>query len=396
MPTMTAVDYSALVNYTGVDPSKIACQKAGLQTASNLSCGFKEETWSRGESAYVVRMPGKTNRYLAHVEEGLGTLSILSDQAAKAVRTAIHQNELPSDHGCLAGKSFYFGPAQSNVAMAINDLITVGAAPLTYELHLAVESDKWFENERRMQELIDGTRTACDIAGCSWGGGETPILRSIVQPGASLLSGSATGYISCKKRLINPSNIQHGDAIIMFESSGVHANGISMLWDVIAPRLPYGYLTEVPEDGRSFAEVITEPTVIYARLIQAILDAGISIHYAVNITGHGWCKLMRAKQPFIYIISQLPRLQPLFRMIQQYNPISIKKMYRTFNMGGGFAIYVAQKDVDVVLHITENVATRLSLPFRGICAGTIKKSSKRRVVIEPEGVVFEEEDLEIR
>ena len=202
-----------------------------------------------------------------------------------------------------------------------------------------------------------------------------------------MLSGSATGFISSENRLINPVNIKDGDAIILFRSSGPHANGISMLWDVIAPRLPQGYLTVIPKDGRTFGEAILAPTIIYARLIQAILDAGVQIHYAVNITGHGWSKLMRAVQPFTYIIENLPKCQPLFDFIHKHNPIGKKKMYQTFNMGAGFAIYISRKDVPTVLAITGKQA---------IDAGYIEKSNQKRVAIISEGVVFEAEDLTIR
>ena len=68
--------------------------------------------------------------------------------------------------------------------------------------------------------------------------------------------------------------------------------------------LPDGYLTLAPKQTY-FGESVLQPTIIYSRLIEALLGAGVPIHYAVNITGHGWCKLMRAKQPFEYIINKL-------------------------------------------------------------------------------------------
>lgn len=399
MTTATAVDYS--VNYAGFDMFKIACQEAGRPTAENLRRnGFQEETWSRGESAFVMRTPWK-GKYLAHVEEGLGTKNIPADRMAEAIVFAVASRKVFSEMqkvflgesslraGKEAGKSFFKEVAQCNVAMAINDLITVGASPLSYLLHLAVGDADWFKNEQRWNDLIEGTKKACDIAGCVWGGGETPVLRNIVVPGAALLSGSATGFISSEKRLINPANIKDGDAIILFESSGPHANGYTMLWDVVAPRLPDGYLTKIPDDGRTFGEAILAPTVIYFQLIQECMDRGVRIHYAVNITGHGWCKLMRAPKAFVYIINKLPRQQPLFDFIQQWNPIDSKKMYRTFNMGAGFAIYVPQKDVSKVLDVAE-------VFYGATVAGHIEKSSVKEVIIEPMGIKFGPEDLAIR
>lgn len=399
MATTTAVDYSARVNYKGFDSFKVDCQKGGKATESNLRRnGFEEEAWSRGESAYVVRMPGKRARYLATVEEGLGTKNISADRMADQVSRCEQANEMQKKCEIaeliedLTGRSFFREVAQCNVAMSANDIITVGADPLTFMLHLAVESADWFKNDQRWKDVIEGTRRGCDLAGCSWGGGETSVLRKIIVPGASLLSGSMTGFISCHKRLINPANIQDGDVIFLFDSSGPHSNGYTMLWDVVAPRLSEGYLTRIPGDNRTFGEAILAPTKIYAHAIRLLSNAGIRIHYAVNITGHGWAKLMRASQPFAYVIGKLPRQQPVFGFIQEHNPIDTKQMYHTFNMGAGFAIYVHRKDV-------KRVHAELGEGFGGYNiteAGWIEKSSVSEVLIEPLGIKFGPEELAIR
>ena len=388
----SAIGYETFVNYEGFDMFKIACQEGGRATSMNLARnGFKELPWSRGESAYVMETPWE-GKYLAHVEEGLGTKNVPADRMAEAVAEAMVQQRILKIIEKLAGRSFFKEVSQCNVAMVINDLITSGASPLSFLLHLAVANADWFENKQRWQDVIEGTMLACNIAGCSWGGGETPVLRNVIVPLSCLLSGSAVGFIGSTKRLINPVNIQDGDAIIMFGSSGPHANGYTMLWDVITPRLSEGYLTEIPGDGRTFGEAILAPTFIYSQLVQVCLDAGVSIHYAVNITGHGWCKLMCAVQPFRYVIDKLPRQQPLFDLIHEVNPIGLKKMFRTFNMGGGFAIYVSQEDVKAVLTATEILDPAIKV----FVAGHIEKGSEKRVIIEPNGVEFGPEDLVIR
>ena len=107
---------------------------------------------------------------------------------------------------------------------------------------------------------------------------------------------------------------------------------------------------------------------------------------------------MRAKKPFKYIIDRLPRQQPLFDLIAEVNPIGIKKMYRTFNMGAGFAIFVPQSDASLVKVITDNCRDRYQMPFYCIDAGHIETSTERRVVIDSVDVKVEfgPEDLEIR
>ena len=158
------IDYSQIVNYAGFDSFKVECQEAGRQTAHNLdSSGFKELTWSRGESAYIVKTPWK-GKYIATVEEGLGTKDIPADRMAKQIKKSVALLGLAFKMQNLMGRSFFKEVAQCNVAMAVNDLITSGASPLTFMLHLAVSNANWFKNKNRRRELIQGTQHACNLA----------------------------------------------------------------------------------------------------------------------------------------------------------------------------------------------------------------------------------------
>ena len=183
--------------------------------------------------------------------------------------------------------------------MIVNDMVTLGALPLAVAMHLGAGSSDWFHDERRAEDLVNGWRKACELARCAWGGGETPTLGGVVEPHAVVLAGSAIGMVKPKERLIR-ANIQDGDAIVLFESSGIHANGLTLA-RAIAERAPRGYLTPL-RDGRPYGEALLDPTHIYVGVIEDCLTRGIDIHYAVNITGHGWRKLMRAQEPFAYVI----------------------------------------------------------------------------------------------
>lgn len=311
------------VNYGAMDPFKRAAQLAGRETAANierLNGGeFKELEASRGESAYLIEA---AKSFFAHVEEGLGTKNLVAD--------AVYQ---------LTGKSYYDHVAQDTVAMIVNDMITLGALPLSVAMHLAVGDSNWFNDERRSRDLIEGWRHACNLARCAWGCGETPTLKGVVVPEAIVLSGSAMGLVKPKERLITAENIRPGDAIVLVGSSGIHANGLTLARE-IAARLPDGYLTKL-SDGRTYGETLLDPTRIYVGFLEDCLDNGVDIHYAVNITGHGWRKLMRAKQPFTYTIDQLPKQLPIFDFIQKHGLVDDREAYGNLNMGAGFALYVS-------------------------------------------------------
>ncbi len=356
------------VDYDALDPFKRAAQRAAAMTGWHIRrFGFSELMTSRGESAYIIETP---EGYLAHVEEGLGTKSLVADEMYR-----------------LTGKSYYGHVAQCAVAMIVNDMITLGALPVSVAMHLAVGSSDWFADAERAQDLIDGWRKACHLSRCAWGGGETSVLKSVVEPGAAVIAGSAVGFIHPKERRIWP-HLGDGDAIVLIGSSGIHANGLTLARR-IADDLPDGYLTRL-SDGRSYGEALLDPTVIYVPLIEDCLNARIEIRYAANITGHGWRKLMRLPEPFSYVIERLPEPQPVFGLIQEHGPVGDLEAYGNLNMGAGFALFVPTGDIDSVIRI----ATGLGMT--ALHAGHVRKSEQRKVSILPKGLEYDGSTLGVR
>lgn len=358
------------VNYDAMDPFKRMAQLAARETAGNirrLNDGeFREFEASRGESAYLIEA---AKSYFAHVEEGLGTKNLVAD--------AMY---------ALTGKSYYDQIAQDTVAMIVNDLVTLGALPLSVAMHLAVGVSDWFNDEKRSGDLVLGWKNACNLARCTWGGGETPTLKGVVVPEAVVLSGSAIGIIKPKERLII-GKIQHGDVIVIIESSGIHANGLTLARK-IAEKLPHGYQTRL-SDNRSYGETLLDPTHIYVGLVEDCLNRGVDIHYAVNITGHGWRKLMRATQSFTYTIDHLPKQLPIFDFLQKQGPVDDTEAYGNLNMGAGFALYVGEADAEKVLEVARN------LGLGALVAGHIESGDKK-VVIKPKGLEYAGETLAVR
>lgn len=357
------------VSYAELDPFKLAAQKAARGTSGGLTrFGCESYEPSRGESCYLIR---NGDHYLAHVEEGLGTKNLAAD---------IYDE--------LLGTSSYAAIAQCTAAMIVNDMITVGALPVSLAMHLAVGDSVWFKNDRRVRELIRGWAHACKLAGCSWGGGETPTLKGIVVPGTVVLSGSAIGRTRSLK-VIDSSRIKHGDAIVLFGSSGIHANGLTLARE-IAKKLPDGYETLLC-DGRTYGQSLLAPTLSYVQAIESCMNRGIDIHYAVNITGHGWRKLMRAPGELTYVIERLPRRLPVFQAIQEYGPVDDNEAFGNLNMGAGFGIYISRSHVSTV----RELAIEESWPFDVIDAGHIETGA-RSVVIHPKGLTYAADSLQVR
>src|SRR3954468_309266 len=359
------------VRYDQLDAFKRACQKAARTTAGVLKDhGYAEPATTRGESAYLIEA---ADHFLAHVEEGLGTKNLVADAVYAAT-----------------GKCFYREIAIDTVATMVNDLITCGALPISIAMHAAVGDSGWFADEKRTNNLVAGFAEGCKAAGAVWGGGETPTLGGVVEPEAIVLAGSAIGKISPKNlRIVG--DVREGDAIIFLASSGVQTNGLSLCRKV-AVQLPQGYQTPIGfGDPRTYGEALLAPSVIYVAFVRECQRRNLKLNYVSHVTGHGWRKLMRLEEPFVYEITA-PRPPPaFFEFLAEAGPIDPGEMYATFNMGSGFAAYVAPKDVEATL------AAAKATGYDAWLAGRVKKDGARKAVVVPKlGLTFEGDTLQVR
>ncbi len=362
---------SSGVDYAAIDPLKIAAQRAAAETASHLDGhGFSEVRASRGESAYVVDVGPF---YLASIVECLGSKALVAD-AMQA----------------LTGRSWYAGIAQDTIAMAVNDLVTVGATPLVVQAYWGAGGSAWFADAERAKALTDGWHRACDVCKVAWGGGETPALAGIVEAGRIDLAAACTGIVSPKDRLSLGDHLAPGDAIVLLASSGIHANGVSLARE-LAARLPQGWLTPLPNSAVpvTYGEALLEPTVLYAPITEAIAQAGIRPHYAANITGHGWRKLMRHPSPYTYRITTLPDVPTVLSFIQAEAGLDDRSAWSTFNMGAGFALFVAAEDAEPVAAISRKAGVGAWV------AGRVEAGSKQ-LIVAPLGVTYDGADLDLR
>jgi phosphoribosylformylglycinamidine cyclo-ligase len=351
-----------------IDPFKVAAQRAAAATGRHMSAhGFHEVAASRGESAYVVDVGPF---YLATIVECLGSKALVADE--------MHR---------LTGRSYYDSIAQDTIAMAVNDLITVGATPLIVQAYWAAGGSEWFEDGQRAAALVSGWKRACDICGVAWGGGETPALAGIVADGRIDLAASCTGLVSPKQRLSLGDALAAGDAIVLLASSGIHANGLSLARKLVE-RLPQGYLTPVAP-GLGFGDALLAPTTLYSPVTEALFASGITPHYCANITGHGWRKLLRHPARHTYRLRQVPPVPPVLSFIQQHARQDDKDAYSTFNMGAGFALFVAADDAE------RCVAVSRAQGIDAWIAGQVEAGDKK-LVIEPLGVEFGDGALQLR
>jgi phosphoribosylformylglycinamidine cyclo-ligase len=305
----------------------------------------------------------------AFVVEGLGTKSIIARQVLER-------------HGI----NRFADVAYDTVAAIVNDLCCVGALPLVVNAYFATGSSEWYAEAERSAALLEGWRHACTDAGCAWGGGESPSLPGLLDERDIELAGAAVGVLPAGRAPILGEQLAPGDEIVLVASSGLHANGASLA-RLIAGRLPEGYATEL-SDGTSFGEALLAPSLMYAPLIAAAMEAQLPLSYLSHITGHGLLKLMRPARELSYRIERLPPVPAVLEFLVEQAGLEPHAAYSTFNMGAGFALYCAPGMGERLVELAGG------LGLRAMLAGHVEEGP-RQVILEPAGVRFAGGELEL-
>ena len=235
------------------------------------------------------------------------------------------------------------------VAMCVNDIICCGAKPLFFLDYIAIGKN----DAEKVASIVSGVAEGCVQSGCALIGGETAEHPGVMAPDDYDIAGFAVGVID-KPKIIDPSRVRNGDALIGLTSSGVHSNGFSLVrkvfdiehTDLNAPVETLG--------GKSLGETLLAPTKLYVKPLLALLDGGIDLHGASHITGGGFYENVPRMLPdgleAFFFAAQLPRL-PVFELIQTYGNVSEHDMFNTFNMGLGMVLAVPEEQADRAMDI---------------------------------------------
>jgi len=230
------------------------------------------------------------------------------------------------------------------VAMNVNDLICVGAKPLSLVDYIAVE-----KTDAAMLDAIGaGLCQGAEMAQISITGGEIAQLRDVIN-GFDLV-GMALGRVDLDK-IIDGKDIAPGDVVIGVKSDGLHSNGYSLARRALFERGGFGIDQKFEELETTLGEELLRPTSIYVREAMEILEKIRGVKGLFNITGDGLLNLARAAAPVGYEIDQPIEPQPIFGLIQQYGGVSDTEMFEVFNMGTGFCYVVDPGDVDATIAI---------------------------------------------
>jgi phosphoribosylformylglycinamidine cyclo-ligase len=249
------------------------------------------------------------------------------------------------------------------IAMNVNDVYCVGATPIAFVDYLAMEKP----DERIASEVGKGLEEGAEIADIYIVGGETAILPEVVND--LDLSGTCVGYVR-KDKVIRGELIEVGDLVLGMKSSGIHSNGLTLARKVIegaglSYNAPFEYKPE-----RSIGEELLTPTRIYTEVLELLKRC--EMHGLAHITGSGFLKLRRITDLGFDIYDPLEP-NPIFKFVQEFGNITDEEMYKTFNMGMGFAVVIPKSEEHEATRITGGkIVGEVVEKEKGIKVGNVK------------------------
>jgi len=234
------------------------------------------------------------------------------------------------------------------VAMNVNDVLCVGARPISMVDYIAVQSlSPDFLREIGIG-LKEGARQACVTIPAGEIAQVPEMIRGVKEGAGFDLVGTCIGVVHPDK--INTGrDVRPGDIVIGLRSSGVHSNGLTLARRSLLKLGGMNLIDSVPALGRTLGDELLEPTRIYVKQIMHLMDEGIEIKAMAHITSDGFMNLARVEAPVGFALDGIPEPPPIFALIQEKGGVPIGEMYTVFNMGIGFCLVVSPLDVERVL-----------------------------------------------
>ena len=248
------------------------------------------------------------------------------------------------------------------VAMNVNDILCTGAKPLFFLDYIAVGKI----NLKIMQNVMKGIVNGCRQAGCALIGGETAEMPDMYKGEDYDLAGFTVGVVE-GHGIIDGAGIKSGDMLLGLPSSGLHSNGYSLARKALSVK-----------EQKEYAQILLKPTCIYVKPVLALLEK-FQIKGMAHMTGGAWYEKLTKVLPqgLCFAVHKgswpIPRI---FELIRDKGHIQEHEMYRTFNMGIGFALVVAPGDV------TRVQAFLRKQKLESFVIGKVIRDSKHKVILK--------------
>jgi len=230
----------------------------------------------------------------------------------------------------------------------VNDIAVQGAMPLFFLDYFAVGR----LNAEVCGSVVSGIARGCKRNGCALIGGETAEMPGMYAPGEYDLAGFIVGAVE-RKRMLTGAEIEAGDLLLGLPSQGLHTNGYSLARKLLFEIAGHTLDTRLRELSGTLADELLKIHRSYLAPIQALHKAKY-LKGAAHITGGG----LTDNVPRILprgLAAQIDRTpwpdQPIFELLRRIGDIPEEDYRRTFNLGVGIVLVVAEKKIGFVSQI---------------------------------------------
>ncbi len=225
------------------------------------------------------------------------------------------------------------------VAMNTNDVLVYGARPLFFLDYIAMGKVR----PKLLSDLLRGIVRGCKLSGCALVGGETAEMPDVYGHDEYDVAGFCVG-VAERRQLVNGSRVRAGDVIVGLASSGVHANGFSLVRKVFTA-----------SELKRWSRELLVPTRIYVKPVLAALQR-VAVSGMAHVTGGGLTRRLSsltARRPHLKTVWGPGRwpVPKIFQRIQQAGRIPPEEMYATFNMGVGMALTCRPVETQQLIHL---------------------------------------------
>jgi phosphoribosylformylglycinamidine cyclo-ligase len=275
-----------------------------------------------GSFGGLFRAPTGDKPLLVASADGVGT----------KIKVAIEANRHDTIGHCL-------------VNHCVNDILAQGAVPLFFLDYVAFG----VLDPAVAEAVVSGIATGCRENGCALIGGETAEMPGLYTPPDYDLAGFIVGTVE-EAASLGPERVREGDAIVAFESTGLHTNGYSLARRIVRERMGLGVDDEFPgEGGATVAEVLLRIHRSYLPILRSHLSR---VHALAHITGGGIPgNLNRALPASLDAVVHTSSwgVPNVFQQLGRAGAVPPDEQFRAFNMGVGLMAVVAQADSDALV-----------------------------------------------
>lgn len=307
-----------------------------------------KETYKQYSCGKIIELPYGNiftldgNKYLDLTIEGIGTKVLVAQLAEKYDTIGI-----------------------DGVAMAVNDVIRSGAKPLAIADNIHTQVSDPILIEQLIKGVIKGAMESECIVPSGEIGDVPELIKGLAEGVGFDMIFATVGEVE-KEKIITGKDINPNDSIIGLQSSGIHSNGISLARRVLFKHWGGKYEPyDVPEGlDREVIYEVLKPTKIYVKPLLRVQEE-LKVKAAVHITGNAYLKFNKLTKFSKNIGFKFDNFhpQPIFELIQKTaanfgGVLTDEEMFKTFNMGWGFAIIVDKTDKDKAIEVLEKTGVK--------------------------------------